>query len=155
MKKHYLLLIPIIAVTVSCNKEAVTKEKLSVQSFSTAKPLYGKERATMISSISKDQLFQDYLASLVDIQNTYTAQLNKIKNFDAEKLKAEKPKNENEYISSYKNAGFSDPELLVKKYKQAKDKLAKLYEKYPNFSNSMSDEEKKAFFKEETLKFVK
>ncbi|MCY1524528.1 hypothetical protein D9M68_594670 [compost metagenome] len=153
MKKNYLLLGAFIALIIACNKEVMTKNDIVVESFVNAKKLSGKERTNMTNSISADPMFRDYLLTLVEIQKIHDDQFSKIKNYDAEKMKsAEKPKNEKEFIAQSKSAGFENPELILAKYKEATGKLAALYRKYPNFSNSLNEEEKKAFFKQETLK---
>ncbi|TCC93711.1 hypothetical protein EZ428_02770 [Pedobacter frigiditerrae] len=155
MKRTHLLLIALIAVLFACSKDLVTMKDAQVVSFANAKALVGEDKTIMLSSVSVDPLFQDYLSTLMDIQKTHNEQLNKAQKYDATKWKpAVQPKTETEYISHLKSLGFSNPELILAKYKEANGKLAKLYKKYPNFSNSLSKEEKEEFFKKETLKFL-
>ncbi len=155
MKKNYLLLAAFMTAFMACNKDVVTADNAPTVSLSNSKILSGKEKAAMTNSISNDPLFEDYLKSLIDIQKSYAGQYSQIKNYDAAKSKKMAPKNEAELINGMRSLGFSSPETLIAKYKEANAKLARLYEKYPSFSKSMTSEEKKEFFKEATSKFYK
>ena len=93
-------------------------------------------------------MFKDYLKSIIAIEEFHRQSLAKSSNYDFNKYKTlPKPANEKEFIYGLKSVGFDNPEEFITLTKRANEKLQDVYKKYPMFSKSFTNEEKKAFFR--------
>lgn len=147
MKKYYLsFLACAITCSFSCNKELVQEKALSkaVPEFNV---VYGEAKVQMLALLEKDPIFINYIKSVIAIEKEHRAMIDKNPNFNFEKGKTlSNPKSEAELISTMKTTGYTDPESLIAKTKESKVKLLEVYKKYPDFTKSLTSEEKKAFF---------
>ena len=149
MKKNVLLLIGSVLFFGACTKELTrSTESNLVAPTPKLTALAPQEKEQLLSSIAADPKFTDYLKSLIALQNYYQEQLTKNKNFDFAKSKQlPKPNTEAEWISGLKSVGFVDPETYLAKNKEAMAKWTEISNRYPLFTSSFTDTEKKAFFR--------
>jgi hypothetical protein len=151
MKKTYLLLLIPGVLAISCQK-GITNENSLPSSISDSSTHFtvvtGDQKTQMLSSMSVDSLFLDYMKTLIEVQKYYAELLLMSPNYDfKKKLSETKVTTEQELISRLKSAGMENPESLLAKINVAKQKLVIVYNKYPAFTRSLNELEKKVFYK--------
>ena len=117
-------------------------------SKSSASKLTLDQKDDLLVAMAKEPMFKDYLKSIIAIEEFHRQSLAKSNNYDFNKYKTlPKATSEKEFIHGLKSVGFNDPEEFVLLTKKASKKLQEVYKKYPMFSKSFTNEEKKAFFR--------
>lgn len=149
MKKNYLIMCGLALALASCNKDVVTATSPEKSSKAIEfQVIQGNQKATLLSQMSSDKLFIDYIKTIMDVEKYHQQLLENSPNFDIKKQKElPKAKSEKELVERMKTVGYINPETLIEKFKNTRSKLIEVYKKYPEFAKSFTDEEKKEFYK--------
>lgn len=101
--------------------------------------LTSQEKADLFVTIRADTIFKQWTNNQLMIVQAY-ARAAQQPNFDIQKLQSYKPKNDEELIAAFKEAGATNGEEILALNKTSMQLLKELWKKYPEV-NKLSHEE--------------
>lgn len=114
----------------------------------TLKTMSSSNKVSLLSTIAQDSDFINYIDAVVEYEAFHRSLLQTSKNYDPVKFNnAPKATSESEIVAKLQAAGVENPTQLIDKMKSVTEKWIYVSKKYPDFTRSFTDEEKKVFFR--------
>lgn len=146
--KNALMIGVCLTVMVSCSKQLASQNFEKEVPKQTLQYMSESNKKKLLDQISNDTLFIDYINALIEFEKYHRALLVKSKSYDPAKFRRlPKATAEIEIVNKLQSSGFEDSARLIEKIKSVNQKWIYISMRFPDFTKSFTDEEKKIFFR--------